>query len=313
MVVALKQVKDTFAKFEERLWNLFRKYHTLGQQNPGLLVACVRVVELQEVVDKQLQIPKMWKRQAMKCMEDSVTAKFNLIAYKWNELESFDFDAVDEDTGEPPLVPDTFVSGMLEDATALSHELAQIYDYVEPCFPPSFKMFPTLWSRYHLQFASMLDSLGLKANNISNRDILSIVTWIEDYLETLRGLGIEEEELQMPKHPVLLKSSGDVAEESGLKLLMKKYMERVKESTTSWYMNIIESDLKSEPKVSEEGILWSPGVVDFFRMLNDSLATVEGVTQGEMMFLSAMQSLAMMHEFVKAQVTQDVISMWSCG
>lgn len=256
------------------------------------------------MVDRQLQHPKLWKPQAMKCMEDSVTAKFNLIAYKWNEIESLDFQTVDENSGEPPLVPDTFVPSMLEDATTLSYELAEIYDYVEPCFPPTFKIFPTIWARYHLQFASMLDALGLRASNISNRDILSIVKWIEDYLETLRGLGIEEEELQMPRHPVLVNANGVVAEESGLKLLMRKYMERIKESTTSWYMNIIESDLSSEPKVSEEGILWSPGVVDFFRILNDSLATVEDVTQGEMMFLSAMQSLAMMHEFVNAQVTE---------
>ena len=42
-------------KFEERLWSLIRKFVELGHNNPAMLVAAVRIVEIQEMVDKQLE------------------------------------------------------------------------------------------------------------------------------------------------------------------------------------------------------------------------------------------------------------------
>ena len=49
------QVKDTMGKFEERLWSLIRNFVQLGHSNPAMLVNAVRIVELQEMVDKQLE------------------------------------------------------------------------------------------------------------------------------------------------------------------------------------------------------------------------------------------------------------------
>ena len=49
------QVKDTMSKFEERLWSLIRNFVELGHNNPVLLVTAVRIVEIQELVDKQLE------------------------------------------------------------------------------------------------------------------------------------------------------------------------------------------------------------------------------------------------------------------
>ena len=48
-------VKDTMTKCEERLWSLIRNFVELGHNNPAMLVAAVRVVEIQEMVDKQLE------------------------------------------------------------------------------------------------------------------------------------------------------------------------------------------------------------------------------------------------------------------
>ena len=42
-------------KFEERLWSLIRNFVELGHNNPALLVTAVRIVETQELVDKQLE------------------------------------------------------------------------------------------------------------------------------------------------------------------------------------------------------------------------------------------------------------------
>lgn len=42
-------------KFEERLWSLIRNFVELGHNNAALLVAAVRIVEIQELVDQQLE------------------------------------------------------------------------------------------------------------------------------------------------------------------------------------------------------------------------------------------------------------------
>ena len=54
-MLLVAQVKDTMTKFEERLWSLIRNFVELGHNNPAMLVAAVRIVEIQEMVDKQLE------------------------------------------------------------------------------------------------------------------------------------------------------------------------------------------------------------------------------------------------------------------
>lgn len=58
------QVKDTMTKFEERLWSLIRNFVELGHNNPAMLVAAVRIVEIQELVDKQLESSGRGKQSA---------------------------------------------------------------------------------------------------------------------------------------------------------------------------------------------------------------------------------------------------------
>lgn len=61
------QVKDTMGKFEERLWSLIRNFVQLGHSNPAMLVNAVRIVELQEMVDKQLEASGRGGSEAVAC------------------------------------------------------------------------------------------------------------------------------------------------------------------------------------------------------------------------------------------------------
>lgn len=55
------------------------------------------------------------------------------------------------------------------------------------------------------------------------------MAWVGDYQETLRELGIEEEDLQFP---------GSV--ENGTYQLTEKYMSRVESTLIAWFTNILE-------------------------------------------------------------------------
>ncbi len=54
-------------------------------------------------------------------------------------------------------------------------QLADVYDYVVPCFPPKFEIFKATQRLFHLQFAAMMDWLGVNADAMANADILHIV------------------------------------------------------------------------------------------------------------------------------------------
>ena len=49
------QVRMTMGKVEERLWSIIRSFATLGRDRPAMLVNAVRIIELQELVDKSLE------------------------------------------------------------------------------------------------------------------------------------------------------------------------------------------------------------------------------------------------------------------
>ena len=53
-------------------------------------------------------------------------------------------------------------------------QLAPVYDHVSPCFPPDYRIFGVICAEHHRQLASMIDFIGLCADNLANSDILKV-------------------------------------------------------------------------------------------------------------------------------------------
>ena len=53
-------------------------------------------------------------------------------------------------------------------------QLADIYDFVSPCFPPKYDMFRVIFRKYHEHMAFMLDCVGACAESLANADILKV-------------------------------------------------------------------------------------------------------------------------------------------
>ena len=56
-----------------------------------------------------------------------------------------------------------------------------------------------------------------------------MLAWVNQYQETLRDLGIEEEEVRFPEST----SRGEA-------LLLRKYVERLHDTLTTWFTNILQ-------------------------------------------------------------------------
>lgn len=276
-------------RMESRLWEHFENFDILSESNPGLLVACNQIVEMQEMVDEQLPVSsqKRFKERSIEAMKQSVTNRFQTLFELSSKLDRSQEES-NEESNAPPI--EESINQILKEAMTLTQQLIGIYDSVGPCFPPKYDIFRTLFSVYHQNFGDLLDQLGHVGHSFSNKTTLEIIHWVESYKETLRGLGLEDKEIEFEKS-------------IGLSNLMDVYIDRDKSSTTTWYLNILDSDIDAEPKTDGTGKFYTPGFVDFFRILNDGFAAIEAETKGEMLYRSATTTLEMMNEFISAEMT----------
>lgn len=91
--------------------------------------------------------------------------------------------------------------------------------------------------------------------------------WINEYQATCGNLGIEEVQCRFPRGPG-----------RGTASLIDTYCERTHNMLHTWFTNILNSDMASQPKISN-GKYWTPGAVDFFRILNEQARFSPGLSR----------------------------------
>eukprot|EP00879_Flechtneria_rotunda_P009504 GHRR01009948.1.p1 GENE.GHRR01009948.1~~GHRR01009948.1.p1 ORF type:complete len:813 (+),score=297.11 GHRR01009948.1:359-2797(+) len=190
-----------------------------------------------------------------------------------------------------------WLEALLGGFAALETELAEAYDFVSPCFPPQYNMFDSIFQMYHVQFAQALDTVGQVSPSLSTAGQLKLMQWVCGYQNTLRGLGMQEELVGIPVAPLSANSEG----QPGFALLVDSYTDRMEATMTAWYKAILAQDLAGQPQQMSDGTLRTPGVIDFFRMLNEQVSVLEEISHGEVLLSAARRSLKLMANFVAAQ------------
>lgn len=281
-----QRVKQTMGRFEERLWSIVRGFLLVSRRNPRLLVTALRVVEAQEGVDARLvaagqgssPLRKFWRRRCLLQVGNAVQDGVAPLLARCSQLV-----AAGSNT-------DQRVTEILAEADGFVAQLAEVYDYVVPCFPPHYAIFDTVWGHYHRQLGSMIDFVGLCVDNLANSDILKVVSWVSAYQDALAGLGVDDERIAFPE-----------GANSGSAMLMGKYVARMAEKLHTWLLNLVEGDFGAEPRVSAEGRPWTPGAVDFFRMLNEQVLAVADGCGGLLLLHVAEAAVRTMEDFQDAQ------------
>ncbi|KAL6761343.1 component of the exocyst complex [Haematococcus lacustris] len=348
MMQYLQRVKSAMAQFEEVLWAYLEQYEELAQDNPMLLVDCLRIVEIQEGLDKQAAKtkgagpePKRFRRRFQDMVAQQVAARFEplleaapkcgqpnkkvrytqegdlVVAEERDYLGTLlSITLLDSMTGQQDTLTDPgrlrgvevieeeafdekeFLDFVLEELYAVEEvRLAAAYDFVLPCFPPRHNIFDTIFQLHHVQVATVIDTIGQRANSLSTQGALRIMEFVRKYMTTLRGLGVEEQLVRLPVSPTT-----DPDTPPGLTLLMSSYISKMERTVTSWYNNIMVVDLEYEPKPGPSGKLRTAGVTDFFRIMNEEIEVIRSIDDhGDVMFQTAQMALRIMRGFQAEQ------------
>ena len=334
------KVVDSSKKFESFLWSTIRNFIGLGRTHPEQLLSAIKVVEIQEYRDRNERTmgaeetePKRWKER---CLEEIEKAIENSTV-PLEKLCQMLGQTIKQDTSVTQTIS---IDEVLEVANSVAADFTDIYDYSAPCFPESYNIFHFMMKAYHKGFGRMIDSIGEFSSILSNRQILSVISWITQYQTFIESLGIDvrsdrsewdycdlievkdEKEGGTPRAGARRKSilsldaflrpegTEEAKDEEiktkpekpgvmGFNNLTQTFMGRMREYLTNWFANIVEAEEKmmSRPKDDDNGKLWTPALIDLFRILNQQVVIVQKSTTGAMLLETARTIIQVMIEF----------------
>jgi hypothetical protein len=244
-----RQVHSSMAKVEHKLWSIVRSFIKVGKSSPHELVAALRMIETQELVDAKLlseglgdsPLRKGWRYRCIQNMSASIGESFAEILQQCSKIGSSEVNS------------GVLLQQILSNTSGVLLELDEATEKLVPCFPAKYRIEDFLWGEYRFQVYDILEIIGVISGQLSNADILYAIHWVQVHRKYL----VED-----------VSNSGAIR---GTDPLMQTYVDRMDGALRNWLKNIMRSDFEAAPREDSEGHLFTPGPQDMFRLLEEQL------------------------------------------
>lgn len=249
-----KQVNRSITKIEHRLWSIVRSFVRIGTSHPHELVAALRVIETQELVDAKLlsdglgdcPLRKGWRRRCFQNMSASIGESFAGILQQCSKLLS-------SEANSGRLLQD-----ILSNTSRVLVNLDSASEKLISCFPAKYQIEDFLWGEYRSQVDNILEIVGMISDQLSNGDILYALDWVQCHSK------------------YLLEHGSEIGDLRGIDSLSQTYVNRMDNSLRNWLKNIMNSDFETAPREDADGRLFTLGPQDMFRLIEEQLNVAKG-------------------------------------
>eukprot|EP00871_Galdieria_phlegrea_P004955 jgi/Galph1/5460/GphlegSOOS_G4071.1 len=226
---------------------MFGKFAGIADIAAAVIAACIRdaVADLALSFDKDAATSQLASSKSTKSSDSSPTSGGTL---------SFTPKSAKTDS-------QGLVEQVLSSADLLIGNLTFVAEEVECRFPPRHRVFYLFVSETYSQVEALLWWIVSKSKELSSYDALAVISWIEEYHEHLPNL-VSENQIS------------NFYLNSPLERLSEGYANRARELMKRWIANVVKVDKTSLLEANEEGVLYSNGPTDIFRIVNEQLSIV---------------------------------------
>jgi hypothetical protein len=221
-------VQTLETELERRIAGVLHSSLHLGVNRPTLLVRAVRCIERGERWDARVvrkreaaeargtdsqywPPPRRWRSMCTAELMIAIAQRVHgIYADAENPESSSDGSETDEfgrrssasasasaagaEARAPPRAgAERVMEAVLEASDMLLRDLGFVRDYVAPCFPPSYDIFPFFLREYNKLLDAKVSEFGNRTGELDNGAVLSLIEWVGQYRTTLRqeyGVGV---------------------------------------------------------------------------------------------------------------------------
>jgi exocyst complex component 3 len=185
--------------FEEKMWGALREAVHLGDSGSAAAVRVLRVVQEQEAMDAQRSVdsrgavpPRRYRAAALAAVEAAIDERCATL---------LPADVMPPENEDGSSLPFNF-EALLSDVKECFHGVADIYDFIVPCFPTDYDVWQVVVRRYHARLVLFYDRLAALPLPPNNTHILALVACHESYVAMMFDFGVPDEWVDITPVPM---------------------------------------------------------------------------------------------------------------
>ncbi len=268
-----ERVHTSMTKFEHELWWVVRSFMEVDVDRRAL-VAALRVIETQELVDSRLvaeglgdcSLRKAWRHRCIQNMSNAVSEKSIHVLQRCSKI-------VVDAAGE--------LRDVLGEAEEILHGMHDAVERVHMCFPERYRIRDFMQKESRAFKENVLEILGGYSEEMGNGDIMFVLDW--EAKVPVGNVGVDGADGGDGAGGTEAETSGtNEREEShktvgaSVKVFMDEYLTRMDRALRNWLKNILNADFEGNTKADKKGLLFTPGPQDMYRLIEEQERFVSG-------------------------------------